>query len=49
MYGFAKNVLANIDNADVKGFKKLAKVMLDLTDEELKTLLKNKEIGEVES
>ncbi len=49
VYGFAKSVMANIDKADVKGFKQLAKVMLDLTDEELKTLLKNKEIEEVES
>lgn len=41
--------MENIDKTDVKGFKKLAKVMLDLTDEELKVLLKNKEIAEVES
>ncbi len=41
--------MENIDKAGVKGFKKLAKVMLDLTDEELKILLKNKEIEEVES
>ena len=49
VYGFAKSVMENIDKTDVKGFKKLAKVMLDLTDEELKILLKNKEIEEVES
>jgi hypothetical protein len=49
VYGFAKSVMENIDKADVKGFKQLAKVMLDLTDEELKILMKNKEIEEVES
>lgn len=41
--------MENIDKTDVKGFKQLAKVLLDLTDGELKTLLKNKEIEEVES
>ncbi len=49
VYGFAKSVMENIDKTDVKGFKQLAKVMLDLTDEELKILLKNKEIEEVEA
>lgn len=41
--------MENIDKTDVKGFKQLAKVMLDLKDEELKILLKNKEIEEVEA
>lgn len=49
VYGFAKSVMENIDKTDVKGFKQLAKVMLDLKDEELKILLKNKEIEEVEA
>lgn len=49
VYGFAKSVMENIDKTDVKGFKQLAKVMLDLTDEELKILLKNKEIEKVEA
>ena len=47
IYGFAKKDLDNIDKADVKGFKKLAKVMLSLSDGQLEMMLKRKEIEEI--
>ncbi len=48
VYGFAKSATQNIGKSDVRGFKKLAEVMLGLTEEELKILLKEREIEEVE-
>ena len=32
VYGFAKSVMENIDKADVQGFKKLAGIMLSVTE-----------------
>lgn len=49
VYGFAKNVLDNIDKADVKGFKKLAKVVLSASDQQVESLLKKGEIEEITS
>lgn len=49
VYGFAKSTLDNIDRSDVLGFKKLAKVMLSLTDPQLKKLLETGEIEEIRS
>lgn len=49
VYGFAKNMLENIDKADVKGFKQLAKVMLSTTELEIEVMLKRGEIEEIES
>lgn len=47
VYGFAKNILDNIDRADLRDFKKLAKIMLALSDEQLKMLLESKELREI--
>ena len=47
VYGFAKKVLQNIDRADVRGFKKLAKIMLAASDEQVATILKNGDIEEI--
>lgn len=49
VYGFAKSVLDNIDGADVRGFKKLAKAMLSVTPAQLVQLLEKGEIEEIES
>lgn len=49
VYGFAKNVLDNKDKADVKGFKKLAKVVLSASDQQVESLLKKGEIEEITS
>lgn len=47
VYGFPKNAMDNISKAEVRDFKKLAKLMLSLTDEQLKVLLKDGELEEV--
>lgn len=47
VFGFAKNSLENIDKADVKGFKNLAKVMLSLNDEQIQVLIERGEIEEI--
>ncbi len=49
VYGFAKNVLDNIDKADVQGFKKLAKVMLSVTDQQMEIMLEKGKIEEIQS
>ena len=49
VYGFAKNVLQNIDKADVQGFKKLAKVMLSATEPQTELMLDKGEIEEIRS
>ncbi|HMO81293.1 MAG TPA: type II toxin-antitoxin system RelE/ParE family toxin [Pyrinomonadaceae bacterium] len=45
VFGFAKSELDNIDRSDVRGFKKLAKIMGALTDDQIESL---KEKGEIE-
>jgi hypothetical protein len=47
VYGFAKNVMENIDREDVRGFKKLAKVMLSLTERQVEIMSEKGEIEEV--
>ena len=47
VYGFSKNAMDNIDKSAVRDFKKLAKLMLKLTDEQLKVLLEKGELEEV--
>jgi hypothetical protein len=47
VFGFAKNELDNISRDDLRAFKKLAKVMLSLSDTDLLILLKRKELEEV--
>lgn len=48
VYGFAKSSLDNIDKSDVRGFKKLAKIMCSLTISQLDNLLEKAEIEEIE-
>ena len=48
VYGFAKSVMDNIDKDDVKGFKKLARVMLSASEKQLKIMLAAKELEEIE-
>ena len=47
VYGFAKNVMENIDKADVRAFKKLARVMLSVTEQQVEILLEKGEIEEI--
>ncbi len=49
VYGFAKNVTENIDKADVRAFKKLARVMLSVTEQQVEILLEKGEIEEIQS
>jgi len=49
VYGFAKSVMGNIDKTDVRGFKKLAKVMLSATERQVEVMLEKGEIEEVRS
>ena len=39
VYGFAKNELDNIDKTEERDFKKLAKIMFAMTDEQIDVLL----------
>ncbi len=48
VYGFAKNVLENIDKADVRAFKRLARVMLSVTEQQVEILLEKGEIEEIQ-
>jgi hypothetical protein len=41
VYGFAKNERENIDRAEVDVFKKAAKELLTLSDEQIQKLIKN--------
>lgn len=47
VFGFAKSEMDNIDKADVKDFKKLAKIYFDYSEEQLNILLKKGDIEEV--
>lgn len=47
VYGFAKSNSANIGKAEAKEFKKLAKILFALTDDQLETMLKNGDIAEL--
>ncbi|MFM9904509.1 MAG: type II toxin-antitoxin system RelE/ParE family toxin [Pyrinomonadaceae bacterium] len=49
VYGFAKNTLENIDKADVQGFKKLAKIMLSVTEQQMAIMLEKGEVEEIQS
>jgi hypothetical protein len=48
VYGFAKNEQDNINESDERDFKALAKVLLPVSDENLKKLTDNGEMTEVE-
>ncbi len=47
VYGFAKNEQDNIDESDERDFKELAKIVLALSDAELKTLVDSGKYTEV--
>lgn len=49
VYGFAKNELDNIEKTEERDFKKLAKIMFALPDEQLNVLLNAGKIEEVTS
>ncbi len=49
VFGFAKSSLDNIDKSDVRSFKKLAKILLSVSDNQVENLLKIGEIEEIES
>lgn len=47
VYGFAKSDLGNIDKKEVETFKKAAKELLSLSDEQLQNLIKNRALVEL--
>lgn len=47
VYGFAKSDRANIDLNETRGFRKLAKILLAITDEQLEPMLKNGDFDEL--
>jgi len=47
VFGYAKSVISNIDDEDVKNFKQLAKELLSLPDEKVETGLKAKQFVEI--
>jgi len=49
VYGFAKSQQANISDEEEAAFKKAARHVLDLTDEQLATLIQNGQFSEVEN
>jgi hypothetical protein len=48
VYGFAKSDQANISAAEEAAFKKAAHHVLNLTDEQIATLIRNKQFWEVD-
>jgi len=48
VHGFAKSDKANLDSDEVKVYKRLAKFLFALSDEELEKALKSKDFTEVE-
>ena len=49
VYGFAKSQQANISDEEEAAFKKAARHVLELTDEQLATLIQNGQFSEVEN
>jgi hypothetical protein len=49
VYGFAKNELDNIDESDERDFKELAKVLLEVADEDLESLVSDGKYIEVKN
>ena len=47
VYGFPKSAKDNIASDETKEFKKLAKILLNLTDQQLESLLKNGDFTEL--
>ena len=48
VYGFAKNVQANISKQELRAFKQAAKELLALSDKQIERLLKNKALTEID-
>jgi hypothetical protein len=48
VYGFAKSQQANISDEEEAAFKKAARHVLELTDEQLSALIRNGKFSEVE-
>ena len=49
MFGFEKKDLANISDKELKGFRKLAKVYLGLSDPDMDSLVKRGELTEIKA
>ena len=49
MFGFKKKNLSNIDDKELKGFKKLAKVYLGGSEQEMDSLVKAGELAEIKA
>ena len=47
VYGFAKSDRANIAQDEAREFKKLAKILFAMTDEQLERMLQNKDFDEL--
>lgn len=47
MFGFEKKDMANIEAKELKGFKKLAKVYLELSEQQMSSLVKKGELTEI--
>lgn len=47
IYGFAKNDRANVDRDEIDAFKKAARHVLELSDEQLSMLVANRQFVEV--
>ena len=48
VYGFAKSQQANVSDEEVGAFKKAAQHVLELTDQQLATLIRNGQFSEVD-
>ena len=48
VYGFAKSQQANISDEEAAAFKKAARHVLELTDQQLATLIQNGQFSEVD-
>jgi len=49
MFGFEKKDMANIDAKELKGFKKLAKIYLGLSEGEMESLVQKGELTEIKA
>jgi hypothetical protein len=47
VYGFAKNKVGNISSDEATQFRKMARYVLDLSDEKIKNLIENGNFEEV--
>ena len=47
MYGFAKSNRDNVARNEIKEFKKLAKILFDMSDAQLELMLQNGDLDEL--